>query len=164
MNIQEKINDLINDLTSNLEILDNVKLMYTEQLVKELCHYYNNIYMQYNSNKFAEKNFISDYYNMFLDVRKQRGYKNYDKIKLSNNSIGLFELKRNMSFGNKTGLVGANKGVIVELAKRRENSFEVRLLNYPYADIPTIRKSICRIINEKQIKYFCKPMDVKNEN
>jgi hypothetical protein len=154
-NIQNKIEDLIADLTNNLETLDSLSLQKTEELVLQLCNYNTDVIKEINT---------SYYRDLFLNIRKQRGYKNYDKIKLSNNSIGLFRLKRNMSFNKSYGLTGACKDVVIELAKRNEDSYEVRLLNYPYDNIPKINNAVQKIITKKQIEYYCKPLDEKNEN
>lgn len=154
-NIQNKIEDLIADLTNNLETLDSLSLQKTEELVLQLCNYNIDVTKEINT---------SYYRDLFLNIRKQRGYKNYDKIKLSNNSIGLFRLKRNMSFNKSYGLTGACKDVVIELAKRNEDSYEVRLLNYPYDNIPKINNAVQKIITKKQIEYYCKPLDEKNEN
>lgn len=161
-NLNNKVNELIIELTNNLENLDNELLQKTEELVKQLCDY-NDISMKIDKSSDI-KYFYPDYNDLFLNIRKQRGYINYDKIELSENSIGLFKLKRHMSFNKSIGLTGACKDVIIELAKRKENLYEVRLLNYPYADIPTISKCVHRVITEEQIKYFCNPLDIKNEN
>lgn len=156
--LTETINNLIVDLTSNLDALNDITLQKTDELVQSLCKY-NNSYSVNDLNKNAEKYYIPDYYNLFLSERNNRGYKNYDKIKLSENSIGLYRLKRHISFKNSGSLVGADKGVILELVKRRENSYEVHLLNYTYAGIPTIGKYTHKTITEKQINYFCEPLN-----
>jgi len=132
---------------SHIKEIEPNKLHMLEHILQEL----NSVIYDYNDNKWIGNDTIIS--RIFSAEREVRGEFDYSSVQLSENSLGIYVLKRDISFLRKTGLTGASKGCIVEIIKKGEK-YGVKLVNHPYAKIPTVLPPVQRYITEKQLKYY----------
>ena len=148
--IQDTYTEFMEYVKKNREGMSEQELMKSDVLLQALVSY---LFLIPNDYKTWEGE-----HQLSRDVidgeRRRRGYGNYQKVKLSPESIGIYKLKRPMSFNRTTGTVGLDKGCVVELAKHNDK-YAVRLVNNRYANEPNISPMVQKYITEKQIGYYC---------
>ena len=147
--LTEIMNNMLNYVEENIKQLDNDELRSCDDILRTFNSMnYLNTYGMWSS-------YDTRLNKLFNTERTARGADNYHKVKLSENSIGLYRLKRDMSFHKSSGTVVACKGVMIELAKRNDDKYDVRLVRNPYADVPVVEPLIRSTITKKQIGYYC---------
>jgi hypothetical protein len=148
--IQDTYTEFMEYVKKNREGMSEQELMKSDVLLQALVSYLFLIPNDY-------KNWEGEH-QLSRDVidgeRRRRGYGNYHNVELSPDSIGIYKLKRPMSFNRTTGTVGLDKGCVVELAKYKDK-YAVRMVNNRYADKPNINPRVQKYITEKQIGYYC---------
>ena len=147
--LAEIMNNLFNYCEKNIKHLNNDELRSCDDILKTFNS------MNYIDTQGIWNNYSTKIEKLFNTERTARGADNYHKTKLSENSIGLYRLKRDMSFHKSSGTVGACKGVMIELSKINEDKYAVRIVRNPYADVPVVEPNIRRTITKKQIGYYC---------